>query len=155
VEYSCPRPRVYTGTRGPEEAGTYRSCGSSPTCQVDLFFSSAYRKNSKNWRKFRAQLFLFRLAPLCPRLLQLQLCQRNHLRRHPARAPPHQFPVASNANSRIVLLRSPTRKGRGRFLPQPVVVVAYRRHRAKYTDPARQKRVYLARALDHSKSSAL
>jgi len=33
VEYSCPRPRIHTGTRRPEEASAYQSCGSSPTCQ--------------------------------------------------------------------------------------------------------------------------
>ena len=33
VEYSCPRPRIHTGARRPEEASACQSCGSSPTCQ--------------------------------------------------------------------------------------------------------------------------
>jgi hypothetical protein len=154
VEYSCPRSRIYTGTRRPEEAGAYPGCGSSPTSLVDMPLSTSYRKNSKSWQKLRAQLSLRRSAPPYPQHLQLNRRRRSHLRSHHARAHPCHFPVESNANLRIMLSYSPTRRARAQDLSESVVVVAYRRHWAKCNDQAPQKQASLAHGPDHSKSSA-
>lgn len=156
VEYSRPRSRVYTGTRRPEEAGTYPGCGTSPTSLADIPLSTFCRKNSKSWQKLRAQLSLRRSAPPYPLRLQLQLHQRrrSHLRSHHARAPPCQFHVESNANSRKMLSYSPTRRARAQDPSESVAVMVYRRHWAKFNDQAPQKRVSLAHGPDHSKSSA-
>lgn len=154
VEYSRPRSRVYTGTRRPEEAGTYPGCGTSPTSLADFPLSTFCRKNSKSWQKLRAQLSLRRSAPPYPLRLQLHQRRRSHLRSHHARAPPCQFHVESNANSRKMLSYSPTRRARAQDPSESVAVMVYRRHWAKFNDQAPQKRVSLAHGPDHSKSSA-
>ncbi len=154
VEYSCPRSRVYTGTRRPEEAGAYQGCGSSPTSLVDIPLSTSYRKNSKSWQKLRAQLSLRRSAPRYPQHLQLRRRRRSHPRSRHARALPCQFPAESNANMRIMLSYSPTRRARAQDPWESVAVVTYRRHWAKCNDQAPQKRASLAHGPDHSKSSA-
>lgn len=154
VEYSCPRSGVYTGTRRPEEAGTYPGCGSSPTSLADIPLYTFYRKNSKSWQNLRAQLSLRRSAPPYPQRLQLHRRRRSHLRSHHARAPPCQFHVESNANLRKMLSYSPTRRARAQDPSEPVAVMAYHRHWAKSNDQVPQKRVSLAHGPDHSKSSA-
>jgi hypothetical protein len=154
VEYSCPRSRVYAGTRRPEEAGAYPDCGSSPTSPVDILLSASHRKNSKSWQKLRAQLSLRRSAPLYPQHLQLRRRRRSHLRSHHARALPCQFLVESNANLRIMVSYRSTRRARVQDPSESVVAVAYRQHWAKCNDQAPQKRAYLAHGPDHSKSSA-
>jgi hypothetical protein len=154
VEYSCPRSRVYTGTRRPEEAGAYPGCGSSPTSLVDILLSTSYRKNSKSWQKLRAQLSLRRSAPPYPQHLQLHQRLRSRLYSHHAQAPPCQFPVELNANLRIMLSYSPTRRARGQDPSVSVTVVAYRRHWARCNGQAPQKRASLVYDPGHSKSSA-
>ena len=51
VEYSCPRSRVYTGTRRPEEAGAYPDCGSLPTSLADMPHSLLLQKELKKLAK--------------------------------------------------------------------------------------------------------
>jgi hypothetical protein len=152
VEYSCPRPRVYAGTRRPEEAGACRGCGSSPTCPVNISPSPFCRKNSKSWQRPRDQLSHFRSAPPCPQH-PLRRRRRNHLRSHHARAPPCQFPVASNANWRIMLSHSSTRRAQAQDRSQPVAVMAYHRRWAKCKDLERQKRASRVHGLGQLKSS--
>ena len=154
VEYSCPRSRVYTGTRRPEEACAYPGCGSSPTSLVDMPIF-IYRKNSKSWQNLRAQLSLRRSARPYPQHLQLHQRRPSHLRTHHARALPCQFLVELNANLRIILSYRPTRRARAQDPSESVAVVTYRRHWAKCNDQVPQKRASLAYGPDHSKSSAL
>ena len=152
VEYSCPRPRVYAGTRRPEEAGACRGCGSSPTCLVNIPPSPFCRKNSKSWQKPRDQPSHFRSVPPCPQH-QLRRRRRNHLRSHHARAPPYQFPVASNANSRTMLSHSSTHRAKAQDRSQPVAVMVYHRRWAKCKNQARQKRAYRVHGLGQLKSN--
>jgi hypothetical protein len=154
VEYSCPRSRVYTGTRRPEETGAYPGCRSSPTSLADMPLSTLYRKNSKSWQRLRAQLSLHRSAPPYPQHLQLHRRRRSHLYSLHARALPCQFPVELNANLRIMLSYSPMRRARAQDPSESVAAVAYRRHWAKCNDQAPQKRASLAYGPGHLKSSA-
>jgi hypothetical protein len=121
---------------------------------VDMLLPTSYRKNSKSWQKLRAQLSLRRSAPLYPQRLQLHRRRRSHLCSHHARALPCRFPVELNANLRIMLSYSPTRRARAQDPSESVAVVAYRRHWAKCNDQAPQKRASLAYGPDRSKSSA-
>jgi hypothetical protein len=124
------------------------------TSLVDIPLSTSYRKNSKSWQKLRAQLSLRRSVPLYPRHLQLHRLRRSHLRSHHARALPCQFPVELNANLRIMLSYSPTRRARAQDPPESVAAMAYPQHLAKCNDQAPQRRASLAHGPDHSKSSA-